>query len=431
MNSRRLRFLSMMLLAMGLVVVLFVSACGGGEVTTTTAGPATTGGSEEPTDGVEWGEDIVLGAINSMTGSNALTGEEQRWTLEKAVADINAAGGIKFTDGTQHKLVLRFADDKSDPASGAEAAEKLIKVDGFKIIIGSNITPINQAAAQVCEKYGVYYHVASSWIDDFFMGGMGLKWTTTMFERAELAGVVPVGAVQRMPEADQPKKWAILVENTPDGKALGDGVKAVAEAAGFNVVATETYIEGNKDFSSIILKFKEAGVEATAGIMAPTDGITYVKQCKENGWAPKMIFAYKGFWPVSFMETLGPDSDGLCWDGFWSEMFPYPYCAELGQAFKDTHGGNDSVSIGLYYAAMQVLAEAMNRAGSADPAAVRDQVFNGSFEGTTMGDVTYNEKGVCHIPFIGGQWVDGKRVIVYPENLATGVIQPIVPWDER
>ena len=430
MKSRRLLFLSVVLIALGLMAVLFVTACGE-EETTTTAAPATTAGPATTAADVEWGDDIVLGAINSITGSNALTGEEEKWTQEKAVADFNAAGGITFSDGTHHKLVLRFADDKSDPTSGAEAAEKLIKVDGLKIILGSNITPINQAAAQVCEKYGVYYNVVSSWTDDFFMGGMGLKWTTTMFESAADAGLVPVGAVQRMPEADQPKNWAILVENTPDGAALGEGVKAIAEAAGFKVIATETYIEGNKDFSSIILKFKQAGVDATAGIMAPTDGITYIKQCKENGWAPTMIFAYKGFWPVSFMKALGADSDMLCWDGFWSEMFPFPYCAELGQAFKDEHDGNDSVSIGLYYAGMQVLAEAMNRAGSADPGAVRDEVFGGTFEGTTMGNVTYNEKGICDIPFIGGQWVDGKRVIVFPEELATGVIQPIVPWDKR
>ncbi len=48
-----------------------------------------------------------------MTGSNVLTGQEEKWAQEKAVADINAAGGIVLADGKAHNIALRYADDKS------------------------------------------------------------------------------------------------------------------------------------------------------------------------------------------------------------------------------------------------------------------------------------------------------------------------------
>jgi branched-chain amino acid transport system substrate-binding protein len=440
MRSHKRSVLLLLLLALSVTSVLFLSACGGGTTTTTAAQTVTTAGETVTTAGETvtteapaafTGEDITIGVINSMTGPNALTGEEQKWAQEKAIADTNAAGGVTFSDGTTHKLVLKFADDKSDPAEGASAMEKLIKTDGLKIILGSNITPVNQAAATVAEQYGAYYHINTSWTDDAFIGGMGLKWTTDMFESAADAGLVPVGAVQTLAPADQPKNWAIMVENTPDGEGLGGGVKALAEAAGFNVVSFEKFVEGNSDFSSIIMKFKEAKVDAVVTLIAPTDGITFVKQCREADWAPKFMFGYKGFWPVNFMKTLGADSDYICNDGFWSELLPYPGAAELGQAFKDSHDGNDSVSIGLPYAAVQVLVQAINKAGSVDPGAVRDQVVGQSFAGTTMGDVTYNAKGICEIPFIGLQWKDGKRTIVYPKELSTGPLQLFVPWADR
>ena len=67
----------------------------------------------------------------------------------------------------------------------------------------------------------------------------------------------------------------------------------------------EKFVEGQKDFSSIILKFKQSGVEGIVVLISPSDGITFVKQMKEQNWAPKFMFGYKGFWPVEFMKALG------------------------------------------------------------------------------------------------------------------------------
>ena len=96
----------------------------------------------------------MVGAINSLTGSNVLTGHDEKWAQEKAVADINAEGGVKLTDGKMYKIVLKYADDKSDPTAGAAAMEQLIKVDGLKLILSSNITPVNQAAPRWPRRTG-------------------------------------------------------------------------------------------------------------------------------------------------------------------------------------------------------------------------------------------------------------------------------------
>ena len=74
----------------------------------------------------------------------------------------------------------------------------------------------------------------------------------------------------------------------------------------------------------------------------------------------------------------------------------------------------DSVSIGLYYANVQILAMAIERAGSLKPSKVRDEVFGGTFKGTVMGDVKYNEKGIAFMPFLALQWWNSERMPVYP-----------------
>ena len=443
MRRNRLRVLSVAVLVLGLMSVLFLSACGAEETTTTAGGATTTAGGATTTTagGAEMGEDLVIGSINSITGSNVLTGQEEKWAQEKAVADINAKGGIKLADGKMHNLVLKYVDDKSQPTEGAAAMEKLIKVDGLKINLSSNITPVNQAAATVAEREQAYYHITSSWTDEAspdgsfpgFIGGMDLKWSTDMFESAGDSGLVAIGGAKALDPADAPKIFAVMTENTPDGVGFGDATKAGLEAQeGWTVASYEKFVEGNKDFSSIILKFKQANVDAVVVLIAPTDGITFVKQMKEQNWSPKYLFGYKGFWPVDFYKGLGADADYICYDGFWSETLPYPYAKELGAAFTAEHDGATSNSIGLYYAAVQTLAMAIERAGVFEPGPVRDQVFNGSFPGTTMGDITYNDGGIADIPFLAFQWgPGGERIVLYPTEVATGKTVTFVPWDQR
>ena len=338
-----------------------------------------------------------------------------------------------------HKIVLKYVDDKSSDTEAAAAMEKLIKSDGLKIVLSSNTTPYNQAAATVAEQYQAYYHISTSWIDDAspdgtfpgFIGGMNLKWSSDVFESAAESGKAAIGGAQALPAADQPKIFAVMTENNPDGVGFGDATKGGLEAAGYTVASYEKFVEGNKDFSSIILKFKQANVDGVVCLISPADGITFVKQMKEQNWAPKYLFGYKGFWPVEFMKALGADSEYICHDGFWSETFPYPGAKELGQTFSDSHDGATSVSIGLSYAATQILFTAIERAGVFEPAAVRDEVFGGTFPGTTMGDITYTDKGIAHITFLALQWIDGKRVVVYPATVASGATQVFKPWEAR
>jgi ABC-type branched-subunit amino acid transport system substrate-binding protein len=66
----------------------------------------------------------------------------------------------------------------------------------------------------------------------------------------------------------------------------------------------------------------------------------------------------------------------------------YPGAKELGEKYAADHNGDSSVSIGLSYAAAQVMFQAIANANSTDPTAVRDAVWGQTFTGTTMGDVS-------------------------------------------
>lgn len=450
MVKRRPMFvLALLLLVLTLMSMSLLAACGGDD-TDTTASPETTAAATETTAaatdttapatettagstetsaaaGGSFDGEIVIGALNSMTGPNAMTGAEQKWAYDRAVADINAAGGVDM-GGKKMEMVLKYIDDKSDTVEVVTAAEKLIKVEGCQIVLSSNISPgIFASATGATEKYGAYYHTVYPWVDQ--LRAQNYKMTSGMFFTPAIAGEVPFQVADLMPEAERPKAWTTVMEDTADGQGLADGIAEQAKKHNTEIKYRESFTAGTKDFSSLILKMKQNNVDAILVLCTPTDGITFLKQMKEQNFSPKLVYGFKGFWPNEFSTSLGPDADYVGHDGFWSEDLPYPHCKELGQQYRDEHKGQDSVAIGMSYASVQILAEAMKRAGSIDPVKVRDEVFGGSFPGTTMGDVTYAEDGTATIPSLGLWWKDGTRQIFWPDQ--GNKFEWFVPWNER
>ncbi|MBN1320520.1 MAG: amino acid ABC transporter substrate-binding protein [Thermoleophilia bacterium] len=446
MRSKRIVILTLVVLVLGLMSAALLSACGDDEETTTsaaptettaaptettaaptetTAAPTETTATTVATDGFD-GE-FVIGAVITLTGAGAMGGAEQKWAYDRAVADINAVGGVNV-GGKKLELKLSYVDDKSESTEAAAAVEKLVKAQGLGIILSTQNNAINLAAASTAEKYDAYYHAVVTWTND--VRDAKYEWVSDYFIAPWEAAEVPFNMVELQPEAERPSKWGVLVYDDAEGEGLGMAVQQIAENYPWMEVASpQSFSPGAKDYSSIILKFKQAGVDAIVAHVSPADAITFTKQLKEQNLAPKFMMGWKGFWPTEYAAGLGADSDYVGYDAFWSEDLPYPGAKELGEAYKADHDGLDSVSLGLFYSSAQILAMAIERAGSTDPGAVRDEVFGGTFPGTVMGDVVYDEDGIASLIPLGMQWMDGKRIIIYPDQGHT--MEWFKSWDQR
>jgi len=371
--------------------------------------------------------EIVIGAVNSMTGENVLTAAECRWAYEQAIADVNAKGGIPLKElgGKKLKVRLVFADDKSTADGGAAAMERLIKVNKIDLALSSNITPINLAAATVAEKYKMYYSIATSWLD--FVEKEHFKYVSDIFTDTTRAAIAPFEVWKKMSDAQRPKNPALLVEDSPDGQGFGTGLRATAQAAGFKFVVDEPFNVGANDFSAQILKYKATKVDALITLMSPEQAVLFVRELKEQGYRIPYVHGFKGFWPREFEKTLGKDADYIIHDGFWSSRNGAPGSEDLQKRFVAKFK-NDSVSVGLSYANAQMLCMAIERAGSLKPEAVRDAVFGKEFKGTILGDVKYNEKGLAFSPLLALQWYHGDRMPLFPANPSWTFKAPPATW---
>jgi branched-chain amino acid transport system substrate-binding protein len=375
--------------------------------------------------------EILWGAVNSLTGNNVMTGAEQKWAYEKYVKDINTTGGIMVSElGKKLPVRLVFEDDESTPDGAAAAMEKLIKIDKVDMCFGSNIDKANNAAAVVADKYKMYFSGSGGWWGDDFEA-QGYQYSTCLFFSAGGAAETPFKVLDSQPADQRPKAIAIMVMNITDGTLFGQGVEAAASKYGYTVVSNDAYTQGAKDFSSSILKMKSAGADALIWLGSPPDGITLIRQMKEQDFNLKYVHGYMGFWNNDFQQALGADANYLVHDAFWAAVLPYPGNQELDAAFRADHNGLDSVSVGIYYANMQCVTQAIEKCGSLDSTKVNSTMRGGTFTGTTMGDLTFKADGWCETQCLALQWMDGKRNLVWPTGLTDWTLKWIPPWDQR
>ena len=373
--------------------------------------------------------EILIGSNLPLTGILAGAGIEQRWAYQTAVDDINKAGGI-FVKEYGKKLPVRLivADDASDPGKAASAVERLIKQKKVDLLLGGFAAPFGVIPGCItAEKYRRYYHTSicliPPWLEHHF------KWSTLFFFKLDQACSVPYQIWDSLPENERPKKPALIMEDTFDGRAFAGLFRSLSKKFGYTFALDEPWAVGAKDYSSQIIKAKSQGVDAILIFGADTDIITFVRQMKENNLSVKYFHGWKGTWAGEFWKALGNDAQYILCDGFWSMDFPFPGAKELGERYYN-HFKKHSVSVGALYGLCQILWQAVEKAGTLDSAKVRQAVLDNEFE-TVMGKVKYGKDGVAVFQSTASQWWNGKQMTVYPFKWTDYKIKPAPPWNDR
>ncbi|MBW1667047.1 MAG: amino acid ABC transporter substrate-binding protein [Deltaproteobacteria bacterium] len=374
-------------------------------------------------------KEILIGTHMPLSGLGAFTGEEQKWAYEQAVADINKAGGIYVKEyGKKLPVRLYEIDDESNPTKAAAAVERLIKRVKVDLILSGQVGAMGVLPGMItAEKYHKYYHGAVIWVPQFLQ--QHFKYCTMYFMDPGQGAAMVFEVWNSLPEKDHPKRPALFLEDTFDGKTIGNVMESLAPKFGYKFVLRLTMPMGAKDFTSQILKAKGAKVDGIFCMSNVPEAVTLVRQMKENRFSVKAFQGFKGTWPSNFYKSLGKDADYILCDGFWSIDYPYKGAKELGERFyKDF--GRYSTNVGMYYAVAQILWQAIEKAGTLDDLKVRQAVLDNKFE-TVNGPADYDERGIALFPLGDNQWFNGKRRNIYPFDLAKYKIMVIPPWDKR
>jgi branched-chain amino acid transport system substrate-binding protein len=350
--------------------------------------------------GSAWAE-VVIAVAGPITGPNAAFGAQLQKGAEQAAADINAAGGF---NGEQIRIVV--GDDVSDPKQGISVANKFV-ADGVKFVVGHFNSGVSIPASEVYAENGILEITPAATNPVFTDRGLWNVFRTCGRDDQQ-GGIAGAYLAEKFKDA----KIAVVHDKTPYGQGLADETKKAMNAAGVTEVMYEGVNVGDKDFSALIAKMKEAGVSIVYWGGLHTEAGLIIRQLADQGVKATLV---SGDGIVSNeLASIAGDAVAGTLNTFGPDPRLNPANKDLVEKFRAA--GFEPEAYTLYsYAAVQALAGAANAAKSIDTQEVAKALHAGTFP-TVLGDMSFDEKGDPKLPgYIMYEWKkgdDGKYTYV-------------------
>jgi branched-chain amino acid transport system substrate-binding protein len=403
--------LSIRTMGIFLIVLFLVSACGQPGL---------------PQTGAQLPATINIGAVVPLTGKYAAGGEQIKNGYELAVDQINQAGGVSV-GGKKIPIQLTVLDDASDPTQTVQRLETLNTDNKVVAYLGGFGSDLHAAAAGVAEKNKIPYIGVAFALQK--VHEQGFKYLFSPFPKSPSLAVATFDMLDTL--SPKPNKVAIFAEKTDWGAELDSLWKEQAAKRGYSIVADEQYAPGSKDFSSIILPAKNAGAQVVLALPNPPDGLALIKQMKQVDFNPGVAIFIRAADGLSWGTNLGKDGDFVMNMPGWNPSLNFTGVKEMVQAYQAKFGKPAEATSGPAYAAVQILADAITRAGSLDRNKIRDAIAATDMN-TVVGPVKFNPDGTGQVITVINQWQNGKQVLVWPLDQATNKIEyPAPGWSKR
>jgi len=338
---------------------------------------------------------IQIAVAGPITGNYATFGAQMKEGAEQAVADINAKGGV-----LGKKLVLNEADDACDPKQAVSVANELAD-KGVVFVAGHFCSSSSIPASKVYMEQGILQISPGSTNPAYTDNG---GWNTfRVCGRDDQQGQV---AGTYIAEHFKGKNIAILHDNSAYGKGLADETKKYLNKAGVQETLYTAYVPGERDYSALVSRLKAAHIDVIYIGGYHTEAGLIIRQAHEQGLNAQLISG-DALVTQEFWQITGPTGEGTMMT-FSSDPRKRPDAAAVVQEFKSK--GIDPEGYVLYtYAAIQIWAEAAQKAGTVDPKKVAAELKSGGPWPSVLGPIGFDSKGDVTKPdYVFYVWHNGS-----------------------
>ncbi len=328
-------------------------------------------------------EPIKIGALYGVTGGMASIDGPSLKGAKLAAKQINEAGGL--LDGRPIELLA--IDTKTDQQETAKAAQRLLS-EGVVAAIGFSDTTFVMAAAPLFQEAGVPFVTSGAthpmlpqWVGDYMF--------MTPFGDDDQSFAIADYAYDKLGA----RRVVVWTDNSMDfTKALSKFFKQRFTERGGEIVAEDYFMMGDTDFSAQIARLKAVDPPPDAVFISaiPTEAGLTVKQIREAG-LDITIVSGDGFDTELVVTTPGPDlADDVYFSTHTYRADDRPEVLAFIEAYRKEYGHDpENAFAALGYDALRLVADAITRAGSADPKAIRDALAaTRGFKGVT-GEISY------------------------------------------
>jgi branched-chain amino acid transport system substrate-binding protein len=327
-------------------------------------------------------DEIVIGGAGPYTGDLAEFGAQLKSGAQKAVDDINAAGGV-----LGNQLRIEYGDDQCDPKQAVAVANDLV-AKGVVFVAGHFCSGSSIPASAVYHEEGILQITPASTNPKFTEDPAAAGWGTVFRtcgrddQQGDFAG-------QWLNDHMKDKKIAVVHDKSAYGQGLADLTKAKMNSLGITEVLYEGITAGEQDYTALVTKLKDAGVEVIYFGGYHPEAALIIRQAHEQGYTPTLLSG-DSLNTLEFATLAGDAANGVMFTNA-AESRNLPSAQDVVKAFRD--GGFEPEGYTLStYAAIQVWAAAANKAGSTDAAAVAAALRSQSWP-TVIGELAFDDKG--------------------------------------
>jgi len=387
---------------------------------------------------------IKIGAIYPLSGNAASAGTSAKAALEVAaeilnedhpeLGDLTLAKGAGLPGLKGAKVEIVFADNQGTPAAGQNQALRLITEEKVHALVGAYQSGITLTASAIAEKYGIPFLSGESVAAN--LTERGFKW---FFRSTPVASDIARIYMDFLKElkgsGTKVDAIAIVNENTEYGTSIAKVLREAAKENGFNISVEIPYSANTTDVQSQVLQLKDKNPDVIIFVSYTSDAILYMKTMQALGYKPPVLIGdNSGFSDASFLKTVGGIAQGAINRSAWDIGKPGSTTFRINEMYKKKTGNDLDDTSGRAMQGFLVLADAINRAGSTNPAKIQaalkatdlrpNQLLMG-YKG-----VKFDEKGNNTLAAALLIQVQGDQyVAVWPKDSATAPLQlPYKGW---
>jgi branched-chain amino acid transport system substrate-binding protein len=380
-------------------------------------------------------QNVKVGGLFPLSGNAASAGQQAKAAVELAVDIVNGkypdvtgmpAVGLPGLKGG--KIELTFADHQGNPSTGQSQALRLIQQEKVSALIGAYQSSVTFAGTQVAERYGTPWVVGDSVASN--ITGRGFKFTFRVTPIASDFAYNYMDFLNDVKKMGHPVKTvATVYENTDYGTSIAETLRKAIKEKGFDLIAEIPYAANTTDVSSQVLQLKDKKPDAVIFVSYTSDTILYMKTLKQLDYKPPIVIGDdSGFSDPAFIKNVGTISQGAVNRSAWDIGKPGSVTAKINELFKAKTGYDMDDTSGRNMQAMFVLADAINRAGSAKSDAIQaalqktdlkpEQLMMG-YKGVKFDETGQNTLAATYLIQLQG----ANYVAVWPEKSATAKMQ--------
>ena len=394
-------------------------------------------------------KEVKIGAIYPLSGGAAQAGVDMKAGIELAVEIVNGKYPdldlpLAKTEGLPNlggaKIAVVFADSQGKAEVGQTEAERLITNEKVIALLGCYHSAVTKTASNVAERAGMPFVNAESSSPDLTERGFKWFFRTTPndldFSRAIFDFIDNLNKEKNA----NIKTVSLLVEDTDFGSNSANAQKAEAQRVGVTVVGEIKYKANTTSLNAEVQKLKADKADVLLPSSYLSDAILTVKTMKELDYNPRLILAQDaGYVDASFITTVAKDGEGIASRAAFSLdiINVKPVAKRINDLYRAKTGKDLTDAPARSFTGMLTLAEAINRAASTDPEAIRRALVTTDISGkqTIMPwkGIKFNDKGQNYMgQAIIVQLQGGKYTTVFPFEFKNAeVIFPVPAWSQR